>query len=285
MSNLSSSSFIISKQREVKVSPFNLNYLTLYHDLKSNIVFTLEDLNTTMEISFEKDQSKSNTINLTIKFFVNNKEVHYRYVSKEDLNIFAKSYRTYISTLIVTEKEQQKLFSIEKLKDLKKFIGKLKIILKRKEIINTINRYRNLSSINIVSYCKIDNFKNYNSIARTIIELDADIITIISKDLDTTDKDVSNLLDIHLTNISLGNHIYLYPIKRIFTILQKVKDNAIIFGAPVVSNISFLPLHDSFISNPYNIEIICGLFSLFYVSLSTGIIKLLPKVIKHLIKL
>src|SRR4051794_32781697 len=111
MSNLSSSSFIISKQREVKVSPFNLNYLTLYNDLKSNIVFTLEDLNTIMEISFEKDQSKSNMINLTIKFFINNKEVDYRYISNEDLNIFAKSYRTYILTLIATEqKQQQKLF-------------------------------------------------------------------------------------------------------------------------------------------------------------------------------
>ncbi len=86
-----------------------------------------------------------------------------------------------------------------------------------------LSRYQYINSINIVSvhrHC-LDK-DNLSPIAKTVIELDADIVTILPKEFhgfgDQTDTHL--LLGIHSSNILLANHLFLYPLTRIIKLLK-----------------------------------------------------------------
>jgi hypothetical protein len=276
------SSLLLSKDRKVKISSFTLD------DLLSNIdtytiTFSNDDINTKMEIKFEKNEK--NLIKSYVKFLIDDKEVNYRYISKEDLDIFAKSYQTNVLTLINNLEPNKRLLSIDRFKEIKKIFSEFKIILRRKQINYTLNHLRNLSFINIVSLFKINNQESFKQIAKTIIELDADIITIFSKDLDFTNDGFDFLIYIHRTNLYLANFIYFFPINRIFAIIQKIKDSLFLIGSPIISTIIFMSLHNSFHLNMYHNEMASILFSFNYAIISTVLIKIIPKTIKYLIKI
>lgn len=105
------------------------------------------------------------------------------------------AYHQYISTKL--SNGHLSILSRSRLKDIK-LLGKLfRNILK---ISKGLERYRDLRAVNIFTF---DKFQN-KILARTTIELDADIITIINPELLNTNS-VDIFMNLHRANVRLAN--------------------------------------------------------------------------------
>ena len=86
-----------------------------------------------------------------------------------------------------------------------------------------------------IKNAKKDGNDTYYTMARTTIELDADIITIIPKDLliDNNSNNHKLLLNLHKCNIHLSNYLFLYPLFRIIIAIKTVKYALSLLPAPI----------------------------------------------------
>lgn len=118
------------------------------------------------------------------------------------------------------------------MKNFGRSLVKFNIISKLKEVRKVLQRYQDLLAINVFTIHKSESQDNNDTIvAKTIIELDADIITIIPEKLLIEDQlDIS--LRLHKANVCLANNIFLYPIIRIFVIFKIIKHISLI-PAPI----------------------------------------------------
>ena len=99
-----------------------------------------------------------------------------------------------------------------------------------------LRRYQDIRSINVFTIIKDASHNQKNKIlARTTIELDADIITIIPPELLLllNTKEVNFLFSLHSANIRLANYLFLYSIMRIFVIVKLTKNIFRILSIPV----------------------------------------------------
>jgi hypothetical protein len=237
----------------VIVSSTNFDTLISKHHPKANVTFTIPDLEIKMDILFEMNPNKdkkdnTNKIILSIKFYHKDREIDYSDIYESQFIELINAYSKYVIDLgkkninINIQKKHLSFNLISILTNLKSLRNKLNIILKLKEIKKVLEQYQNLKAVdmytNIKSRKKVDNDSNNIIIARTTIELDADIITIISKDLllENNSNNINNqLLSLHKSNVYLSNYLFLYPLFRIVIAVKTVKYVTSLLPAPITA--------------------------------------------------
>lgn len=95
-----------------------------------------------------------------------------------------------------------------------------------------IKHYSMLKSISI--YSVLDNGGNENliSVGRTIFELDADILTIISSKI-KEGYERKALIRLHMCNSTLGNYVFLVPLLRLLKALRIIRSILIYFTSSI----------------------------------------------------
>jgi hypothetical protein len=285
---MSSSSLLLISNREVKVSSTNFDDIILKYEPKANIDFTIIDAGLKMDIDFEvaknKDKDKStgiyNRVVLSVKFYLDNKEIDQRHIARDDMVVLVKAYQQLTNTIIEKTKKHP-LFSKQGLQEFLLSLGKLNIILKINEIKSVLSRYQHLSAIDVVSLCRLNLKEDSKPIAKTIIELDADIITILPRDFLSPENqaDVHSLLSIHRLNVWLANYVFLYPILRIFKIIEHVKGVAG-KGSLILSLVAGFGVFQKNGFDPTNL----AYSALYFVGAPTMVYQFVPKILGHIIK-
>ena len=190
------------------------------------------DIGIKMTITIEKDQK--NNITSFVDFLYNGNRVHYEKLDTKLTSILIEGYHQYIKTKI--SKTQVSILPRLRLRDVK-HIGK--IIKSVRKIAHLVEHYQDLRAVNLFTF---DNFQD-KILARTTIELDADIVTIIQPELFNTNN-IDNFTKLHSGNTILANYLFLYPLTRVFRNYQCYKKFCAndIYGSldyPLDSRISF----------------------------------------------
>ena len=163
-----------------------------------------------MTINIEINQN--NCIASHIHFSYNDVKVDYGTLDGRLLSLLVEAYHRYIDAKI--SNSQVSILSLPRLVDIKA-IGK--VLTNIRKIRKVIERYQNLRAIDMFT---VDVFQN-KILARTTVELDADILTIVHPDLlNVNQKDI--FTNIHRANVRLTNYLFLYPLKRIFTVIKSL---------------------------------------------------------------
>jgi hypothetical protein len=146
-----------------------------------------------------------------------------------------------------------------------------------------LRRYHDIRSVNVFTIIKDDasyNQKNNKTLARTTIELDADIITIIPPELlllNTNELDF--LFSLHSANIRLTNYLFLYPITKIFVVVKLTKNILRILSVPLWIAFSIFIF-------PNKLELFYQyLFSIInFIGIPSLLFRLVPKIIGYIIR-
>jgi hypothetical protein len=221
------SSLLLTSNKKVKVSSTNFDDIILKYKPKANINFTIIDSGIKMDIDFEVSQNKEkstgiyNKVVLSVKFYLDDNETDIKHIDREDIVVLVKAYQQLINTMVEKTKKHS-LFSKQRLQEFLLSLVKLNIVLKINEVKGVLSRYQYLRAIDVVSLYRINLKEDSKPIAKTIIELDADIITILPNDFQKLENeaDIHSLLSIHRLNLGLANYIFLYPILRISKIIK-----------------------------------------------------------------
>lgn len=252
----------------ISISSSSFDQIITDYYSKASITI-ISDIGIKMTVNIEINQ-KSN-IATHIHFYYNNVEIHYRRLDARLLSLLVDAYHKYISTKL--SNGHVSILSLSRLKDIKS-LGKLfRNILK---ISKGLERYRDLRAVNIFTF---DKFQN-KILARTTIELDADIITIINPELlNTTSVDI--FMNLHRANVRLANYLFLYPLTKSFAAIKTIKNIARIISIPlwiIIFNSAILP--SKIISNDYNY-----LFMIFsFIGIPAILYNFIPKIMAFIIR-
>jgi hypothetical protein len=214
---------LLSSSSALKVSSSHFDKLiTDYDNPKANITFT-SDVGIKMDINIEID--KKNDVLTYVDFYYNNTKIYYGNLDPRQLTLLVDGYRQHVTKLAKDRSAASAItLSWSTLKDPKSLI---KIFSKIAKIKKVLRRYHDIRLVNVFTIIKDDashNQKNNKILARTTIELDADIITIIPPELLLQNtNETSFLFSLHSANIHLANYLFLYPIMRIFVIVKLAK--------------------------------------------------------------
>ena len=164
---------------------------------------------------------ENNFFKVYTNIFYNNKKVDICSLHAKDLLDLVSGYYNYAGALNEDRGEHSnqnnhyhRLYNM--LHNIRSFIEAVKDV----RSIRRIFRYllQNQRSLNV---CTINGLKD-TMLAKTTIELDADVITIILPEvLKLNSKDV--YLQLHEANIYIANFLFSYPIKKYFSFIKKTK--------------------------------------------------------------
>ena len=155
------------------------------------------------------------------------------------------------------------------------------IFTKITKVRNVLQRYSNIRSANvftIIMDVSTQHFRQDYILARTALEIDADIITIIPPELLSQKADeISFLMNLHTNNVILANYLFLYPLTKIFMAVKLAKNMLRILSIPLWIALSAIIFPKS-ITSEYVFLVInfLGVPALLY--------KLVPKVLGHVIR-
>jgi hypothetical protein len=288
------SKLLQSPTNRVKISS-NFDTLISKYYPKANVTFTISDLEIKMNVIFEmnppnKDRNKNtNEIVIAIKFYHKDKEIDYSDIHQSQFVELTTAYNQYVAILLKESIYKYKTsFSVNLtsiLKAFKSLSKKFDLYSKLKEIRKILEQYKNLKAVDIYTNIKKGNQKNNDgnntTIARTTIELDADILTIIPKDLLIDDNTYNNLLlNLHKSNVCFSNHLFLQPLFRIVIAIKTVKSIISLLPAPITAPL-YTTLYSFFTQTTpvyTNYE-----FSIPFIATSLGIPAILFKVISKYI--
>ena len=228
----------------------------------------ISDIGIKMTINIEINQK--NNIATYIHFSYNNVSVHYGRLDARVLSLLVEAYHQYVNTKL--SNSHVSILSRPRLKDIKS-LGKLfRNILK---ISKVLERYQDLRAVNIFT---LDKFQN-KILARTTIELDADIITIIHPELLYTNS-VDIFMNLHSANIRLANYLFLYPLTKTFAVIKAIKNIARIISMPLWIILSATIFPSKMISNDYHY-----LFMIFsFIGIPAILYKFIPKIMAFIIR-
>jgi hypothetical protein len=204
------------------------------------------DIGTKMEVDVKIDQN--NDVLMHIDFYYEGAKIHYRKLDMRQLTILVNAYREYI--IEVVKKRSQITFSWPLLKNPKLIAGIFTKITKVRKI---LRRYSNIRSVNVFTIfmdVSAQHFQRNYIMARTALELDADILTIIPPELllQNTDE-IKFLMNLHTTNVSLANYLFLYPLTKIFVAVKLVKNMLRILFIPIWIILSLIIFPKSIITD------------------------------------
>lgn len=243
MTNITSLQSTINR---VKVSSINFDTFISKNDSNANVVFMIVNsdikMNIKIEIKPKMDKNKNRNIILSVSFYHKDKEISYSDIYQSQFLVLAVAYSQYVTNLLKKYKYKQKKplsFNLTSIVNSLKSLGKIKILLKLKEIRNILEQYQDLKAVDIYTNIKSGKKGNNNhitTIARTTIELDADFITILSKDLLINNNNNQNLLlNLHESNVYFSNYLFLYPLFRIFKAIRTLKYVISLLPAPIIA--------------------------------------------------
>ena len=142
----------------------------------------------------------------------------------------------------------QPILSWSSVRDIKSLV---RLPVKIQKIEEVLKRYHDLRSVNLFT---VDAFQN-KILARTTIELDADIITIIPPELLIMNQP-DLLMKLHSANICLANYLFLYPMTKIFVIVKTMKNILRVMSIPLWIVVSMIIFPSKIILNDYLFTII-----------------------------
>jgi hypothetical protein len=224
LSSLTSSSSAL----KVASSPFD-KLITDYDNPRANISFT-SDTGIKMDINIEID--KKNDVLTYVDFYYNNTKIYYGNLDLRQLALLIDGYKQHVTKLVKDRSTASITLSWSTLKDPKSLI---KIFTKITKIKKVLRRYHDIRSVNVFTIIKDDASHNQKNkiLARTTIELDADIITIIPPELLLNTNETDFIFSLHSANIHLANYLFLYPITKIFVVVKLIKNILRILSVPL----------------------------------------------------
>jgi hypothetical protein len=231
-----------------------------------------------MDINIEID--KKNDVLTYVDFYYNNTKIHYGNLDPRQLTLLVDGYKRHVTKLAKDRSAAAITLSWSTLKDPKSLI---KIFTKITKIKKVLRRYHDIRSVNVFTIIKDDvshNQKNNKILARTTIELDADIITIVPPELllvNTNEADF--LFSLHSANIHLANYLFLYPITKIFVVVKLTKNVLRILSVPlwIAFSIFIFPKEvAAFYQYIFSIINFIGIPALLF--------RLVPKIMGHVIR-
>jgi hypothetical protein len=266
---------LILPAARVKVSSLSsLDQLIINSDSPSAKVTFTSDIGTKMEVDVKIDQK--NDVLIRINFYYKNVKIHYGKLDRRQLTILVNAYREY--NIEVAKKRAHVDFSWSLLKNPRLLA---EIFTKITKVRNVLQRYSNIRSANvftIIMDVSVKHFRQDYILARTALELDADIITIIPPELLSQKADeISFLMNLHTTNVILANYLFLYPLTKIFAAVKLTKNLLRILSIPLWIALSAIIFSKS-ITTDYVLLVInfLGVPALLY--------KLVPKIISLLVR-
>jgi hypothetical protein len=268
---------LLSSSSALKVSSSHFDKLiTDYDNPKANITFT-SDVGIKMDINIEID--KKNDVLTFVDFYYNNTKIYYRNLDPRQLTLLIDGYKQHVAKLAKDKSAAAFTLSWSTLKDPKSLI---KIFTKITKIRKVLRRYHDIRSVNVLTIIKDDASYNQNNnkiLARTTIELDADIITIIPPELLLTTNEAAFLFSLHRANIHLANYLFLYPITKIFVVVKLTKNILRILSVPLWIAFSIFIFPKALFTD-YNY-----IFSIInFIGVPALLIRLVPKIIGYIIR-
>ena len=177
-------------------------------------VFVKNEFGLSMQINIEITQN--NFFKISVKMLYKDIIIDFDSSHIKELSILINEYRKYAATLNEYNKKFLNSQSANLIRNIRSFVKALKDI---KSITNLL-RYllKDTRSLNVYT---VNELKN-SILAKTTIELDADIITIVQPEiLQANNRDIC--LRLHTANIYIANFLFLYPIQQLFSIVKKMK--------------------------------------------------------------
>ena len=161
-----------------------------------------DDCGSVMDIIPVRDRSKGSWVyNAYVDFFVNDVNMDVSTINVDIVSALIEKYKNYVK---VSSKQTYNSSSIDK-SDLKeKDLSMLAAIKKVKVLENMADFLREPRTITVYTINKF----NKEEIARTTIELDADVITIIARNVLNNESVAMLLLLLHSCNVLLINRLF-----------------------------------------------------------------------------
>lgn len=214
----------------ITISSFSFDEIITNYYPNASITI-ISDTGVKMTVSIEIGQK--NNIEAYIHFYYNNMTVHYQRLDAGLLSLLVDAYHQYINTKL--SNSHVSILSRPRLKDIKSLRNMFRNILK---ISKLLERYQDLRAINI---CTSDKLQN-KTLARTTIELDADVLTIIDPQL-LNSNSVNIFMNLHSANVRLANYLFVYRLVKTFAVIKVIKNFARIISIPlwIIINGTILP--------------------------------------------
>jgi hypothetical protein len=181
-----------------------------------------------MDINIEID--KKHDVLTYVDFYYNNAKIYHGNLDPRQLTLLVDGYRQHVTKLAKDKSAAAITFSWSILKDPKSLI---KIFTKITKLKKVLQRYQDIRSVNVFTII-MDTPQKNKILARTTIELDADIITIVPPELLLLNtNEIDFLFSLHSANIRLANYLFLYPIMKIFVVVKLTKNILRILSIPL----------------------------------------------------
>jgi hypothetical protein len=184
-----------------------------------------------MKVVIQRQKEKESIIyNADVNFFEDDNQKDLLSLNPKIFSDILEKYKYYINNQI--KKVEENIVQSESK-------GKDSIVLHAikdaEELTSMVDFLKDVRTMNVYT---IADFSR-KTIAKTTIELDADIVTLISSDILDNNLATSTLLSLHRCNVGLANQLFEYQQKKFFQILSNVvKMTRIAFLIP--NGISFI---------------------------------------------
>lgn len=202
-----------------------------------------DDYGSVMDIMTVRDRSKGSWVyNAYVDFFVNNVNKDVSSINVDIISALIEKYKNYVKVSTMESKANYNSSSIGK-SDLKeKDLSMLAAIKKVKVLENMADFLREPRTITVYTINKF----NKEEIARTTIELDADVITIIPRNVLNNESVAMLLLLLHSCNVLLINRLFEEQLKN-FTYSLRMIANIIRWISLIPFGVSLIPSFSSLI--------------------------------------
>jgi hypothetical protein len=247
---------------------------------KANVLIVSNEFGLAMSVNIESDQNSSNNFMVYVDFFYNNIKIDFVKLDENVLYVLINEYQIYVNNLV---KERKHLPGVETRygKSISQTIRNTRRIKKIAQ-----HLFQDLRALNVYT---IHGLKN-SIVARTAIELDADIVTIISPELLKINTKNNSLLNLHSINVFLVNYVFMYKITKFFSIIKTLTNLTRIASIVLWITFTIIPFYNSqqlILSAPLNNLNLyyTALYSIVnFIGIPSLLLKFIPKVIGYIIK-
>jgi hypothetical protein len=250
----------------------SLDEILAHNYPKANVSITWSEFHSSMRINITVDQ---NNFLIYVAFSYMDMTTDFVRFDENVLSVIINEYQQHVTEL-VEDKEQlltrRKMWNAESLLETIRNMTKIRKIAER--------LFRELRSVNVYTI----QASNNNVMARTTVELDADIITIMPRQLSEA-KINNNWLKLHRINVLLANYLFVYRMKK-FVSLLKVMTNLARITSIALWLVSIATALLPAILSLNNLNIIYKIMYSVFIFLGgpTLLMKFMPKVLGYVIR-
>jgi hypothetical protein len=245
------------------------------HDYPTaNVSITWNEFQSEMSVDIKTEK---NNFMVYVNFFYKDKRTDFLRLDGNVVSVLVNEYQQHVTKLV--EDKKQFLNKRKETWNAKSILMAIKNITKIRKIAERL--FQDLRSVSVYT---IHASKN-NAMARTTVELDADIITIIAPELLEV-KIKNNWLKLHSINVVLANYLFVYRMKKFVSVLKAMTNLARI-ASVVLWIVSTAIALLSGILSPVNdlnpiYRVIISVFN--FVGVPTLLVKFIPKILGYVIR-